>query len=98
MPSPMERPFPGRERTNKMPNVSLNESGPSTDCHVAVIGAGPYGLSAAAYLQDAGLGVKVFGEPMAFWSERMPRGMLLRSPRVASNIADPPAALTPEAY
>jgi hypothetical protein len=59
------------------------------DCDVAVIGAGPYGLSAAAHLKGKGLGVRVFGEPMEFWANKMPEGMLLRSPRVASNISDP---------
>ena len=55
------------------------------DYDVTVIGAGPYGLSAAAYLKAQGLGVRVFGEPMEFWANRMPRGMLLRSPREASD-------------
>ena len=37
-------------------------------CDVAIIGAGPYGLSAAAHLKAAdGLDVRVFGEPMSFW-------------------------------
>jgi pyridine nucleotide-disulfide oxidoreductase len=71
---------------------------PRADCDVAVIGAGPYGLSAAAYLQSGGLCVRVFGEPMSFWADRMPQGMLLRSPRVASNIADPRSALTLRDY
>jgi cation diffusion facilitator CzcD-associated flavoprotein CzcO len=62
---------------------------PSPDYDVVVIGAGPYGLSAAAYLKAKGLGIRVFGEPMAFWADRMPEGMLLRSPRAASNLADP---------
>ena len=48
-------------------------------CDVAVVGAGPYGLSGAAHLARVrGLDVRVFGEPMSFW-EGMPRGMLLRS-------------------
>lgn len=68
------------------------------DCDVAVIGAGPYGLSAASYLKAKGLEVRVFGEPMEFWANKMPAGMLLRSPRAASSIADPQSALTLEAY
>ncbi len=35
---------------------------------------------------------------MTFWAEKMPEGMLLRSPRVASNIADPTDAFTLESY
>src|SRR3984885_15866298 len=67
-------------------------------CDVAVIGAGPYGLSAGAHLQAKGLRVRVFGEPMEFWAQKMPQGMLLRSPRVASNLSDPDRAFTLEAY
>jgi len=38
-----------------------------SDCDVAVIGAGPYGLSAAAHLIAAdGVHVRVFGRPMSF--------------------------------
>jgi FAD-dependent urate hydroxylase len=59
------------------------------DCQVAVIGAGPYGLSAAAYLSAAGIEARIFGEPMSFWSEHMPVGMFLRSNWGASHIADP---------
>jgi hypothetical protein len=40
----------------------------------------------------------VFGEPMEFWANKMPEGMLLRSPRVASNISDPEHVFTLEAY
>ncbi len=69
------------------------------DFDVAVIGAGPYGLAAAAHLHLAdGLEIGVFGEPMSFWDKQMPRGMLLRSPYVASNIADPERALTLDDY
>lgn len=35
---------------------------------------------------------------MEFWANRMPQGMLLRSPREASNIADPFSAFSLEAY
>lgn len=65
---------------------------------VAVIGAGPYGLSAGAHLKAKGMAVCVFGEPMEFWAKKMPEGMLLRSPRVASNLSDPDGAFTLEAY
>ena len=65
---------------------------------VTIIGAGPYGLSAGAYLKHRGLRVQVFGKPMEFWADKMPAGMLLRSPREASNIADPTSEYTLEAY
>jgi thioredoxin reductase len=70
----------------------------AADYDITIIGAGPYGLSAASYLKQAGFSVRAFGEPMAFWAETMPEGMLLRSPRVASTIADPRNALTLESY
>jgi len=44
-----------------------------------VIGAGPYGLSAAREAMRAGLSTVVVGRPMSFWREHMPAGMLLRS-------------------
>ena len=65
---------------------------------VAVVGAGPYGLSAGVHLKAKGMAVCVFGEPMEFWANKMPEGMLLRSPRVASNLSDPDKAFTLEAY
>ena len=66
---------------------------------VAIVGAGPYGLAAAAYLRKIkGLSLTVFGEPMRFWRTGMPAGMLLRSAWAASHIADPHAALTLDAY
>jgi hypothetical protein len=59
------------------------------DCEVAVIGAGPYGLAAAAHLRSAGISTRIFGRPMSFWREHMPKGMRLRSPWIATHIADP---------
>jgi cation diffusion facilitator CzcD-associated flavoprotein CzcO len=74
-------------------------SGPaSAHCAVAVVGAGPYGLSAGAHLKVKGIAARVFGEPMEFWAHNMPEGMLLRSPRVASSLSDPDRAFTLEAY
>ena len=70
----------------------------STDFDVAIIGAGPYGLSLGAHLKARGMSVVVFGEPMEFWGSKMPEGMLLRSPRVASNLSDPGNVFTLEAY
>ena len=70
----------------------------SVDMDVAVIGAGPYGLSAGMHLKAKGIATRVFGEPMDFWASKMPEGMLLRSPRVASNISDADRAFTLEAY
>lgn len=66
---------------------------------VIVIGAGPYGLSAAAHLRTIpGLQTRVFGQPMSFWKENMPEGMFLRSPWCASHIADPKNAFSLEAF
>jgi thioredoxin reductase len=70
----------------------------TADLDVAIIGAGPYGLSAAAHLRGLGMHYRVFGEPMSFWNDQMPAGMLLRSPYPASNIDDPDDALTLDAY
>ncbi|MGH9430462.1 MAG: FAD-dependent oxidoreductase [Terriglobia bacterium] len=70
-----------------------------TTCDVAIIGAGPYGLSAAAHLRTVkGLEIRVFGEPMSFWGDNMPIGMRLRSSWSATQIADPDNSLTLEAY
>src|SRR5579872_100562 len=70
----------------------------SSDTYVTILGAGPYGLSAAAYLRAAGVEVRIFGEPMAFWERQMPSGMFLRSNWDASHIADPHRALTLNQY
>ena len=59
----------------------------STD--VAVIGAGPYGLAATAFLRHQGTATHTFGEVMGSWRHQMPRGMILRSKERASSIAHP---------
>lgn len=68
-------------------------------CDVAIIGAGPYGLSAAAHLRGVkGLDVQVFGQPMSFWDLQMPRGMLLRSNWSATQISSPESCFSLERF
>jgi thioredoxin reductase len=57
--------------------------------HVAVIGAGPYGLSAAAHLRGKNVPHRVFGVPMLMWRQHMPEGMVLKSDAFASNLSAP---------
>lgn len=74
-------------------------SGNLPDCGVAVVGAGPYGLSAVAHLRAIkGFDSRIFGRPMSFWKQHMPRGMFLRSPLEGSNLSDPAGKLTLQAY
>ncbi|MGW7382547.1 FAD-dependent oxidoreductase [Streptomyces sp. NPDC054794] len=56
---------------------------------VAVIGAGPFGLSTAAHLRGRGIPVRVFGDPMVSWRDHMPAGMILKSTPAASTIDAP---------
>lgn len=87
------------ERRSVIERNSLQHRNLSRPAHdVAIIGAGPYGLSAASHLNAKGFSTRVFGQPMAFWANKMPEGMLLRSPRVASNLSDPDGAFTLDAY
>ena len=44
-----------------------------------IIGAGPFGLSMAAYAKHHNIDHLVVGRPMDFWKSNMPKGMLLRS-------------------
>jgi cation diffusion facilitator CzcD-associated flavoprotein CzcO len=59
---------------------------PGTD--VAIVGAGPYGLSLAAHLRARGVKYRIFGEAMRFW-RNMPVGVNLKSLAFATNIALP---------
>src|SRR5205809_161418 len=70
----------------------------TSDTQVAIIGAGPYGLAAAAHLRAAGLEVCIFGEPMVFWQRQMPKGMFLRSSWEASHISHPHQACTLDTF
>jgi thioredoxin reductase len=64
---------------------------------IAIIGAGPHGLAAAAKLRRAGLETRLLGEPMSFW-QTMPLGMLLRSNWTASSIAEYDGPLSLDSY
>jgi cation diffusion facilitator CzcD-associated flavoprotein CzcO len=54
-----------------------------------VIGAGPYGLSAAAHLRGHGVPTRVFGDVMSSWRHHMPVGMKLKSPPHGSDLSAP---------
>ena len=66
----------------------------SGSTQVAIIGAGPYGLSLAAHLRARGIDFRIFGTPLNSWRTQMPKGMLLKSEGFASNLYDPDGAFT----
>jgi thioredoxin reductase len=61
---------------------------------VAIVGAGPYGLSIAAHLRHEGIPFRIFGKLMDSWKSHMPKGMMLKSDGFASNLDDPEASFT----
>src|SRR5260370_35766702 len=65
---------------------------------VAIIGAGPYGLSIAAHLRSNGVDFRIFGTPMHGWRAHMPKGMFLKSEGWASNLFDPGTGYTLRQY
>jgi thioredoxin reductase len=56
---------------------------------VAIVGAGPYGLSIAAHLRSLGISYRIFGTSIDTWRQHMPAGMMLKSDGFASNLSDP---------
>jgi thioredoxin reductase len=67
-------------------------------CDVAVVGAGPYGLSIAAHLRAARVDFRIFGKPMGFWLDHMPVGMHLKSEGFASSLYEPRGMFTLRSY
>jgi cation diffusion facilitator CzcD-associated flavoprotein CzcO len=67
------------------------------ETNIAVIGAGPHGLAAAAHLRRAGVECRLLGDPMSFW-RTMPAGMLLRSNWTATSIAEYEGPLSLDGY
>jgi thioredoxin reductase len=65
---------------------------------VAIVGAGPYGLSLAAHLRQAGVSMRQFGHVMNLWRTKMPAGMFLKSQGFASNLSDPAGTHTLAAF
>ncbi|MFY9806771.1 MAG: NAD(P)-binding domain-containing protein [Pseudonocardiaceae bacterium] len=65
---------------------------------VAIVGAGPYGLSLGAHLRAAGVSFRQFGLPMQLWRDAMPAGMFLKSQGFASNLSDPAGSHTLRAF
>jgi thioredoxin reductase len=53
----------------------------SKHVNLLIVGAGPFGLSMAAYAKYNNLDHLVIGKPLSFWKENMPKGMFLRSGR-----------------
>lgn len=69
-----------------------------TAVDVAIVGAGPYGLSLAAHLRKAGVSMRQFGHVMNLWRTKMPAGMFLKSQGFASNLSDPDGTHTLAAF
>lgn len=69
-----------------------------TTCDIAIVGAGPYGLSIAAHLKSHRADFRIFGRPMQTWAESMPKGMRLKSEGFASSLSAPGDALSLAAY
>jgi cation diffusion facilitator CzcD-associated flavoprotein CzcO len=65
---------------------------------VAVIGAGPYGLSLGAQLSAQGVDHCVFGPAMAFWRDNMPPGTKLKSDGQSSDLPAPNGGYTISAF
>ena len=70
----------------------------SSQIEVAIIGAGPYGLSLAAHLSNYGVGFRIFGKPMNTWISHMPAGMHLKSEGFASTLYAPHSRFTYAKY
>jgi cation diffusion facilitator CzcD-associated flavoprotein CzcO len=77
---------------------NMKQLNQKSDCEVAVIGAGPYGLAVAAHLKAASIETRVFGETMSFWRRHMPKGMKIRSSLTTTDLVDPKGVLSLQAY
>jgi cation diffusion facilitator CzcD-associated flavoprotein CzcO len=70
-------------------NIAVNPVHSRDALAVAIVGAGPYGLAAAAHMRAANVPIRIFGDALSFWRGNMPAGMKLRSPWAGTHIAEP---------
>lgn len=63
-------------------------------CEVAIIGAGPFGLSISAHLTARKLPHRIFGRAMETWATQMPKGMQLKSDGFATDIYEPGGSIS----
>ena len=61
---------------------------------LAIVGAGPYGLSLAAHLKKTKVSYRIFGKPMDTWRSSMPAGMCMKSEGFACNLYHPDGLFT----
>ena len=69
---------PTRPMLRRRSGLGMRMAGLS-DLPVAIIGAGPFGLSVAAHLRSSGVAFRIFGTPMHRWRAQIPMGMFLNS-------------------
>ena len=63
---------------------------PSPHRKACIVGAGPYGVSIAAYLRFVDIDFRIFGSSMRRWLSQMPKQMLLKSESsCASSLYEP---------
>ena len=67
---------------------------PGEAIDVAIIGAGPFGLSIAAHLSSHKVAFRIFGTPMSSWRNHMAAGTFLKSFGFASCLYDPGSTFT----
>jgi cation diffusion facilitator CzcD-associated flavoprotein CzcO len=81
-------------------NVKTEQRSGQSDqaVNIAIVGAGPYGLSIAAHLNARDIPFRIFGSPMSVWATGMPRGMRLKSEGFASSLSDPKSEFTLRDY
>jgi hypothetical protein len=89
---PLFRDIAGRSSQTGIAGMVAGSEDASREMHrteIAIVGAGPYGLSLAAHLRAAGLPFRIVGRVMETWREQMPEGMLLKSDGFASDLSEP---------
>jgi thioredoxin reductase len=90
------RPVLTRAPAKSAPSIRAKK--PAADCEVAIIGAGPYGLSLAAQLGARGVSFRIFGRALDTWRNHMPKDMLLKSEGFGSCLSHPSKESTLKAF